>query len=145
MMVRLAGGLGLSLGVLAVGGCVHEPDVASRSLIQPGSKIAQAIAEVKATPSAYPKLADIPAMPQDIPSAEDFAAAVASLDASAATLDRTLSTAPRSSPPDPDWAASVLRSSGLEGITPPAESTRAETEALAAELRRRAMPPPPPQ
>lgn len=91
----------------------------------------------------YPRWEDFPATPTDLPTANDLAAQVATLNVTGGTLsgevsrlDWTLS--------DPEaFAAEVMARIAASRIAPATARTRAEIDAIAAELRERGRAPPP--
>ena len=92
----------------------------------------------------YPRWADFPAMPTDVPQPEAIAAQVAGLDRTGQALDQSVAAIDWNLTEDPNaWAAGVR--SRVEGarMSVGTARTAAEIEAFAQSLRERSEPPPP--
>lgn len=92
----------------------------------------------------YPRWADFPAMPTDVPQPEAIATEVAGLNRTGQALDRSVAAIDWNLTEDPDaWAAGVR--SRVEGarMSVGTARTAAEIEAFAQSLRERSEPPPP--
>ena len=92
----------------------------------------------------YPRWADFPAMPTDVPQPEAIAAQVAGLDRTGQALDQSVAAIDWTLTEDPNaWAAGVR--SRVEGarMSVGTARTAAEIEAFAQSLRERSEPPPP--
>ena len=92
----------------------------------------------------YPRWADFPAMPTDVPQPEAVAAQVAGLDRTGEALDQSVAAIDWNLTEDPNaWAAGVR--SRVEGarMSVGTARTAAEIEAFARSLRERSEPPPP--
>ncbi|CAN5252236.1 hypothetical protein BH11PSE2_BH11PSE2_04310 [soil metagenome] len=129
---------------LLLGACASPPDLVTKSRIEPNSALAMAISRVQATPLAYPKFSDIPAVPTDVRSPEAWKSSSSALQTTSGALKKADSDA-KPEIADVDAFAKQLRNSaGLPGIEAPSATSAAETEAFARSLRERATPPPPP-
>ena len=92
----------------------------------------------------YPRWADFPAMPTDVPQPEAIAAQVAGLDRTGQALDQSVAAIDWNLTEDPNaWAAGVR--SRVEGarMSVGTARTAAEIDAFARSLRERSEPPPP--
>ena len=92
----------------------------------------------------YPRWADFPGMPTDVPQPEAIAAQVAGLDRTGQALDQSVAAIDWNLTEDPNaWAAGVR--SRVEGarMSVGTARTAAEIEAFAQSLRERSEPPPP--
>ncbi len=92
----------------------------------------------------YPRWADFPAMPTDVPQPEAIAAQVAGLDRTGQALDQSVAAIDWTLTENPNaWAAGVR--SRVEGarMSVGTARTAAEIEAFAQSLRERSEPPPP--
>ena len=92
----------------------------------------------------YPRWADFPAMPTDVPQPEAVAAQVAGLDRTGEALDQSVAAIDWTLTGDPNAWASGVRSR-VEGarMSVGTARTAAEIEAFARSLRERSEPPPP--
>ena len=92
----------------------------------------------------YPRWADFPAMPTDVPQPEAVAAQVAGLDRTGEALDQSVAAIDWTLTGDPNAWASGVRSR-VEGarMSVGTARTAAEIEAFAQSLRERSEPPPP--
>ena len=92
----------------------------------------------------YPRWADFPAMPTDVPQPEAVAAQVAGLDRTGEALDQSVAAIDWTLTGDPNAWASGVRSR-VEGarMSVGTARTAAEIDAFARSLRERSEPPPP--
>lgn len=92
----------------------------------------------------YPRWADFPAAPTDVPDAGVIAAQVAGLDQTGEALNRSAAAIDWTLSDDPEAYASEIRRR-VEGARMSADTARtaAEVEAFARSLRERSEPPPP--
>jgi hypothetical protein len=134
--------LGLVLGACAMaGGCLSDHDIAERSLIEPGSPVAQAIEAARAQTPAYPKFSDIPAVPGDLHTPEAWRQAAGDLDAAGRSLDRTIA----ANPPLVGDTEAFLREAQIRTAGEPVEDSTAAAEAFLRQGVQRATPPPLPR
>lgn len=125
-------GLGLSA---CAGSFVAETDAQS-----PLAPRVQQIVDANRT---YPRWADFPATPTDLPQPVQLAARVNTLKVSGAALDGEAARLEWMLSDPEDFAAEVNRRIEATPVSPESAMTLAEIEALAESLRRRSTAPPP--
>lgn len=141
--LRTTGRFGLALGACALAsGCISDKDIAQRSLIEPGSPVAMAIAAAKAQPPAYPKFSDIPAVPTDLRPASAWRQLAADIEAGRLGLDRTIAANPALSS---DTEGFLRESQARTAGDAPVEDATAASEAFRRQGIERATPPPLPR
>lgn len=132
--------LAILAGSMLLAGCLaHDPFAPPTD---PQSAAAVQVNEAAARDRPYPRWADFPAKPKDVPTAEQFGMRVveteeakAILEAQARDLVWTLE--------DTEGWATMARGFVDPRLSQPAPAdSRAQTEAWAAEMRARATPPP---
>lgn len=143
LWLRTTGRLGLALGACTFAcGCISDREIAERSMIEPGSPVAMAIASAKSQPPAYPKFSDVPAVPTDLRSAAAWRQLAGNLDAARQGLDRTIAANPPLSSDTEGFLRDALaRTAGAA----PVEDSTAASEAFRRQGIERATPPPLPR
>ena len=127
-------------GVAALlGGCVGHPFRDAR--VDASSPVAAEVAKAEHAGGGYPTFADIPAAPTDVRPLRMFGQSAREIDLAAAALERA--TAPETwTLSNTEAFAAAARSAAGPELSPSGPS---DTEAFAADLRKRATPPPPPK
>lgn len=127
----------------ALGGCVsYDPFDESTDAASPAAARVQALTSA---PLEFPRWADFPAAPRDVPTAEDIRRQVVALEGADAQLAREVAAigwflGPEDLEP---WAARTRNRLDRALAQPAAPGAVAEAEAWARQLRERATPPPP--
>ena len=129
---------------LALVGCAGlNPFVAGR--IDPNSPIAAEVAAASRSPGRYPKLTNLPPVPTDVRSAEQWRVAVVSEQALGRRTEQEAAAIPFTLSDSEAWAASMrARIDPALAVPPPADASQS-TEDYAAAKRARATPPPSPR
>ncbi|MFN3816047.1 hypothetical protein [Brevundimonas sp.] len=110
----------------------------------PSSPLSGRVQELVDANRTYPRWADFPAAPTNVPGASVIAGRVAGLDQTGDTLDRSVAAIDWTLLEDPDvWSASVRARTEGARMSVGTARTAAEVEAFAQSLRDRAEPPPP--
>jgi hypothetical protein len=134
---RLAGALA-GLGLV---GCASNP--LATAPLDPNSPVAGEVAALAHQNAAYPTFAAMPAMPTDQRPLKSWGKSAEQIAAAGRDLERQTADSTWTLTGTESFAASALREAGPAPTGP--ESTTAETEAYARDLRKRATPPPPPK
>ena len=122
-----------------LGGCIGNP--LAEAKVDPSSPIAAEVTKLAHANTDFPSFSEIPAAPNDVRPVKMFGQAANDLDAERAKLERETAPETWHLAATDAFAAKARREVGPD--LPPAENRN--TEAYAAELRKRATPPPPPK
>ncbi|MFN4297855.1 MAG: hypothetical protein ACK4FB_13565 [Brevundimonas sp.] len=110
----------------------------------PQSPLSDRIQALVDANSEYPRWADFPAAPTDVPRSADIAVRVAGLNQTGVTLGSTVAAIDWTLTDDPEaYAVEVRRRVEGARMSVGAARTAAEVEAFARSLRERSEPPPP--
>ena len=146
LTIRRTAGLLILAGVVAgAAGCaIPGEGPSARLAVDPSSQVAKDALYAAKHPGPFPRFADIPKIPTDIPPASAWRAATADLQRRKAQVVAEASALP---PPLADTQPFADRSRALAKapIEPPPPDSDQQTQADAAALRERATPPPPPK
>ncbi|WP_333591873.1 hypothetical protein [Brevundimonas sp.] len=135
-MTAAVAGLGLGLGLTACAGSfVAETDAQS--------PLAPRVQQIVDTHRVYPRWADFPATPSDLPRPVELATRVDALNASSAVLDGEAARLEWTLSDPAAFVAQVNRRIQAAPVSPMSAQTQEEIEALAERLRQRATAPPP--
>ncbi len=110
--------------------------------VDPSSPVAAAVATAAKTKSARLKLSEIPAIPSDIPSADQIRGAVAQQQAAGDALARATAPSTWELKETESYAAKARRDVTPPAFEAPTDTDRANTEAFARAARGRASAPP---
>jgi len=132
--------LAISAVCAALGGCSAR-FAAPTEGSSPLSDRVEALVDANRT---YPRWADFPDAPTDVPDAAVVAGRVAGLDQTGQSLNRSVAAIDWTLPEDPDaWAGAVRSRVDDARMSVGTARTAAEVEAFARDLRERSEPPPP--
>jgi hypothetical protein len=132
--------LGLIVGFAAgVSACASPFKTAP---VDPSSPVAAAVASAAKTKGPRRKLSEIPAIPSDIPSADQIRTAVAQQEAAGAAVTRATAPSTWELKETESYAAKARREATPPAFEAPTDTDRANTEAFARAARGRASAPP---
>lgn len=134
-------------GSLALAGCAQlgAVDPFSAPQVDAASPLAAEIARETATPGPYPTFADIPEVPTDVRSPQEWDVAVNALLDERQTLLAETAPSTFALHDTDDFAAGAVRAANVQPGDVPTDADIAESEAFARRLRERAIPPPRPR
>lgn len=110
--------------------------------VDPSSPVAAAVASAAKTKGTRRKLSEIPAIPSDIPTADQIRAAVAQQQAAGEALTRATAPSTWELKDTESYASKARRDANPPAFDAPTEADRANTEAFARAARGRASAPP---
>jgi hypothetical protein len=132
--------LALLAGSLTLAGCLaHDPFAPPTD---PKSAAAQQVNEAAARDAPFPRWADFPAKPKDVPTAEEFGMRVVETEEAKAILEAQARELVWTLDNTEGWATAARDFVDPRFAQPAPPDSRAQTEAWAAEMRARATPPP---
>jgi len=141
--------LSRGLGLLAIAstagaaGCSIGPGFQTALTPSPSAEVQAAIDSATMSDIDFPTFADIPAMPRDQRTAEQWQAAEDALRAEAAALDRQVAAMPTVEAAHAvNTAAFDALARRLAAVPPAPVNARAQAEAFARDMKARATPPP---
>lgn len=133
---------------LALCACASLPTV-DETLAPPPvdqkSPAAAAVSDILSAPGNYPTFADIPEVPTDLKSAEDYKADVAGQQATAAALLAATAPSTWTLSETDAFAAQAMADAKVGEVSAPTDAEMASSEAYARALRAKASPPPRPK
>lgn len=130
----------LVAGSLTLGGCLaHDPFAPPTD---PASAAAQQVNEAAARDMPYPRWADFPAAPTDVPTAGEFAMRVVATEEARTILEAQARDLVWTLDDSEGWATAQRSLVNRELAEPAAADALAQTEAWAAAARAEAVPPP---
>ncbi|MET3667512.1 hypothetical protein [Caulobacter sp. 1776] len=135
-IVRVALIVGLAAGAAA---CVASPFTAAK--VDPGSPVAAAATAATKTKASYRKFSDIPAIPTDVPTADQVRAAVVQQQAAGAALTKAVAPGTWELKDSEGYATKARRDARAPAFEAPTDADRADTEAFARAARGRASAP----
>ena len=132
--------LAMAAGSLLLAGCLaHDPFAAPTD---PESAAAVQVNEAAARDRPYPRWADFPAAPKDVPTDQQFAMRVVETEEAKAILEAQARDLVWTLDDTEGWASGARGFVDPNLAQPAPADTRARTEAWAAEQRAKAVPPP---
>ena len=143
--VRRTAGLLILAGVaIGMAGCVISGGPAAPLAVDPNSQVGKDVLYAAKHPGPYPKFADIPKIPTDVPPPSAWRAQVADLQQG---RDRVVTEAAALPAPlaDTEPFADKSRALAKAPLDPAPPDADQQTQADAAALRERATPPPSPK
>ena len=141
---RTAGLLILAGVAVGVAGCVIPEGPAAHLAVDPNSQVGKDVLYAARHPGPYPRFADIPKIPADVPPPSAWRAQVADLQQSRARVVTEAAALPAPLA-DTEPFADKSRALAKAPIEPAPPDADQQTQADAAALRQRATPPPSPK